>query len=65
MTDTTGTMHISMRHFRPEIVALYEISQAEVAQALSQDFLDGYVRGLKRFTRMLNEIAVAVPQDRQ
>ncbi|MEM7031607.1 MAG: hypothetical protein AAF629_18780, partial [Chloroflexota bacterium] len=65
MTDDTGTMHISIRDFRPEIVALFEISQPQIARALSQDFLDGYVQGLGVFTSKLNEITLATPQEIQ
>lgn len=59
LTDDTDRLYISMRDFRPEVLALFEIDQANLAQMIAQDFLNGYVSNLNAFTYKLNEIAAA------
>lgn len=56
MTRADGTMVISLRDFRPEVTALGEMGALDVAQMITQDFLDGYARGLHNFVYELTEI---------
>jgi hypothetical protein len=59
LTDDNEMMHISLRDFRSEVIALFDIDRADLAQMMARDFLDGYVAGLNNFTHKLNQIAAA------
>jgi hypothetical protein len=59
LTDDQDVMHISLRDFRPEVMALFDIEQEPLAQMITQDFLDEFVGGLNTFVCKLNEIAAA------
>jgi hypothetical protein len=63
LTDDNDTMHISLRDFRPEVTALFAVGQADLAQAMAQDFLDSFVRQLNNFVRKLNDIAAATVEE--
>lgn len=59
ITDATGTMHVSLRDFRPHVGLLIGIDQRALAERITQDYLDAYVRGLNNFTNDLQRIATA------
>jgi hypothetical protein len=59
ITDATGTMHISLRDFRPHVALLMQVNQRELAARIAQDYLDAYVRGLNNFISDLQRITVA------
>jgi hypothetical protein len=59
LTDAAGITHLSIRDFRPHVADLYAIDQHELARALVQDYLDGYVSGLNRFISELDQITRA------
>ncbi len=56
MTRADGTMVITLRDFRPQVTALLDIEAADVAQMVTQDFLDGYGIGLQNYLREVTEI---------
>ncbi len=51
MTDNSGRLQISLRDFRAPVLALITAGYSELAQAVTQDFVDGYARGLEQFAR--------------
>lgn len=56
MTDATGTMHISLRDFRPHVGQLTDIGQGDLAQRLTQHYLDSYVQGFNTYIAELQQI---------
>ncbi len=63
MTDAEGTMHVSLRDFRPHVSSLIGMGAAELADLLTQDYLDRYVKGLNRFVAELSTmVAVTAPE---
>lgn len=59
MTRADDTMVISLRDFRPWVMNLKASSLDEVAQMVTQDFLDGYAEGLYQYLRQLSYIVRA------
>jgi hypothetical protein len=53
LTDTEGTMCISLRDFRPHVAALVEIHQRELAERMTQDYLNAFASGLNKYTEAL------------
>ena len=56
ITDAEGVMRISLRDFRPHVAALYESGHAELAHAITQDYLDAYTEGFNSFIMELQRI---------
>ena len=56
ITDADGVMRISLRDFRPHVAALYAIERRELAQAITQDYLDSYAEGFNTFIQDLQRI---------
>ncbi len=56
MTRADDVMVISLRDFRPQVTALLDMGAADTAQAITQDFLEGYKNGFQRYIRELHEI---------
>ncbi|MBI5930982.1 MAG: hypothetical protein HY862_16860 [Chloroflexi bacterium] len=56
MTRADGTMVISLRDFRPQVEALHRAGAGDVARLVTQDFLNGYADGLRRYVFELTEI---------
>ncbi len=56
MTRADGTMVISLRDFRPQVEALHRAGAGDVARLVTQDFLNGYADGLRRYIFELIEI---------
>jgi hypothetical protein len=62
MTDAAGTMHVSLRDFRPYVGSLIALGETELADRLAQDYLNRYVKGLNRFVAELSTmVAVTAP----
>ncbi len=59
LTDAKGVMHISLRDFRPHVKALQEAGQADLAQRMTQDYLDAYVSGLNTYITELARVTLA------
>jgi hypothetical protein len=59
LSDDQGTMHLSLRDFRPFSQLLVTLGESEVADALARDYLDSYVEGLNRFVADLSTLVAA------
>lgn len=59
LTDKEEMMYMTLRDFRPHVAALSAVGQKELANAMTQDYLDGYANGLNQFLRDLHRITVA------
>jgi hypothetical protein len=49
ITDANLVMRLSLRDFRPHVAAFTALGQRQLAQQLSQHYLDSYARGLNGF----------------
>jgi len=63
VTDSEGTLVITLRDFRPHVAALRAAGQQDLANLIAQDFLDAYVQGFNQFIHEVTQIAVARPLD--
>ena len=59
LTDAHGVMRLSLRDFRPQVGALGQTGQGDLARRLAQDYLDAYVRGLNQFVGELHRLTRA------
>jgi hypothetical protein len=59
LTDDSGTMHVSLRDFRPHVSPLQVEGYEGLARRLAQDYLDSYVRTLNDIAEMLMRLALA------
>jgi hypothetical protein len=57
-------MHVSLRDFRPFVPVLLSLGKDDLAERLTQDYVEGYVRGLNQFVVDLSNI-VAWKGDRE
>jgi hypothetical protein len=63
LTDDQDVMHIALRDFRPEVTALIDLDQADLAHEITKDFLDGYINGLNQFVAQLNDMMAATLEE--
>jgi len=56
ITDAQGAMRVSLRDFRPHVGALHAIGRPDVADFITQDYLDTYAHQLNKFVRELHLI---------
>jgi len=59
MTDAKGIMRIHLRDFRPQVAALSSIGRKDLANMITQDYLDTYVDGFNAYIRDLSHITLA------
>lgn len=59
LTDKDDTMYVTLRDFRPHVAALASVGYLDLANAIAQDYLDGYANGLNQFLVDLHRITVA------
>jgi hypothetical protein len=59
ITDARGTMHISLRDFRPQVATLFSIGRKDLANMIAQDYLDAYAEGFNGYIRDLSRITSA------
>ena len=59
MTDSTDHLYITLRDFRPPVLEIAEAGHTDIAQHITQDFLDAYMDGLYRFSAQLQAIVTA------
>ncbi|MBL8160823.1 MAG: hypothetical protein JNJ61_02485, partial [Anaerolineae bacterium] len=59
MTDDTGALHITLRDFRPAVLALSEAGHDSVAQLLTQDFVSAYIASYTEFIEQILAIVRA------
>lgn len=64
ITDAQGAMHLSLRDFRPHVHLLIKAGQAELAQKITQNYLDTYVQGLNSYISDLRLITLASRETR-
>jgi hypothetical protein len=64
ITDAAGTMRLSLRDFRPSVESLIQSGETEIAQQLTQDYLDAYVNGLNQYILELRQITLASRETR-
>lgn len=56
ITDASGTVRLSLRDVRPHVPALIAVKQEELAQRMTQEYLDAYALGLNTFAEELMQI---------
>lgn len=56
ISDADGVMRVSLRDFRPHVAALNDIGRADLANAITQDYLDSYVAGFNTFIGELQRV---------
>jgi len=56
LTDAQQQMRLTLRDFRPHVAALVACGYQELANRITQDYLDSYANGLNRFIRELLKI---------
>jgi hypothetical protein len=59
ITDDKGVVHMSLRDFRPHVAVLQDLGMADLAQQITQDYLDAYARGLNQYIAELRDIVLA------
>jgi hypothetical protein len=59
MTDAKGIMRISLRDFRPQVATLLSIGRKDLANMITQDYLDAYAEGFNAYIRDLSQITKA------
>lgn len=60
ITDATGVMRISLRDFRPHVALLAQVGHLDLANQITQDYLDTYAHGLNNYIRDLRHIVLAI-----
>ena len=56
LLDVQGNLTLTLRDFRPEIVALYTNGRQQLAQQISSHYLSSYTRGFNTFVGALRRI---------
>ena len=59
MTDSNSIMRIHLRDFRPHVAALLAIGRKDLANMITQDYLDAYAEGLNAYIQDLSRITLA------
>lgn len=62
LTDAQGRLHISLRDFRPHVAALVNLHHEELAQRITQEFVDAYALSLNTYLEELLLIIRAKPK---
>lgn len=57
LTDAEGTMHVTVRDFRPHVAALTAVGRHDLAIRIIADQLDSFATGLNQYVRDLHRIA--------
>lgn len=59
MTDNNGKLYLTLRDFRPPVLALAAAGQPQMAQLITQDFVAQYLKGFVTFIEEINAIITA------
>ncbi|GAB1470006.1 hypothetical protein MASR2M66_08830 [Chloroflexota bacterium] len=59
ITDANSVLRIHLRDFRPHVQTLLDIGRKDLANLITQDYLNSYAEGLNRYIRELSHIASA------
>jgi len=64
LTDAEGIMRVTLRDFRPHVHLFVETGFQDMANLITQDYLDSYAEGLNLFVTDLRRITVASRETR-
>jgi hypothetical protein len=59
LTDDEGSLHVTLRDFRPHVVPLLKHGHDDLARKLAKDYVNSYTSTLVRLSGQLAEIALA------
>ena len=59
MCDRHGTLKVTLRDFRPPVAKLIALGREDLAELITQDYLEAYARGLNIFADDLAKIVTA------
>ncbi|NOH03071.1 MAG: hypothetical protein HND47_14495 [Chloroflexi bacterium] len=59
LTDAKSVLRIHLRDFRPHVQTLISIGRKDLANSITQDYLDAYADGFNRYVRDLSRITIA------
>ncbi len=59
LTDSKKVLHISLRDFRPHVAALIAVGRKDLANQITQDYLDSYAAGFNQYIEDLQTITIA------
>lgn len=59
ITDSDSVMKINLRDFRPHVSSLIAIGRKDLAEMITQDYLNAYVLGANQYIRELSRITIA------
>ena len=58
MSDARGTLRITLRDFRPHVEKLHQIDSHNLANRITQDYLEAYVNGMNRYINDVRRITL-------
>jgi hypothetical protein len=64
LTDAEGIMRVTLRDFRPHVRLFVEVGYQDLANRITQDYLDSFAKGLNHFVTDLRRITVASRETR-
>lgn len=59
ITDAEGVMKVNIRDFRPHVSSLIAVGRKDLAEMITQDYLNAYVNGANQYIRELSRITIA------
>jgi len=59
ITDANSVLRIHLRDFRPHVQTLLNIGRKDLANLITQDYLNSYAEGFNRYIRSLSRITTA------
>lgn len=59
LTDSKGLLNMNLRDFRPHVSTLIAIGRKDLAELITQNYLDAYVNGANHYIRELSQITIA------
>lgn len=59
ITDSESTMKINLRDFRPHVSSLIAVGRKDLAEMVTQDYLNAYVKGANQYIRELSRVTIA------
>jgi hypothetical protein len=64
LTDAEGVMRVTLRDFRPHVSLFVETGYQDLANQITQDYLDSFASGLNQFVTDLRRVTVASRETR-
>lgn len=65
LTDDKDVLHLTLRDFRPHVAALTAAGLADLANCITQDYLEGYAAGFNAYIQELRRITYASRETQQ